>query len=272
MNYLEPYNFFFELPLYTPIEITSQDLLDFGKLVTFHGRLDGYNPELKEQSTFLASIRAPYGGTITYTPNNYDKPAVAELTCLRSNAIFTYYFQTYQKKITTNFYLIKIGQIPSIADFHISQIKDYSGVLPKEQMKELTRAIGLAANGIGIGSFIYLRRIFEYLIEDAHQKASCSPDWDEEAYQKNRVIEKIGMLKSELPDFLVQHKQLYGILSKGVHELEEAECLRYFMPVRTGIELILDEKVTEKERAEKRAKASLAIQGITTQLGKKGES
>ena len=40
-------------------------------------------------------------------------------------------------------------------------IKQYDKELRKPDLKEFTRAIGLAANGVGIGSFVYLRRIFE---------------------------------------------------------------------------------------------------------------
>jgi hypothetical protein len=68
--------------------------------------------------------------------------------------------------------------------------------------------------------------------------------------------EKIEILKTELPDFLVEHKEIYGILSKGVHELQEQECLLHFNPIKTGIEMILDDKIIEYEKAAKRAKAS----------------
>ena len=265
MNYFEPYNFFFELPLYTSVEITADNLNNFTELVTFDGRIDAYNPYLKEQTTFRASIYSQYARQYT-SPTYFDKTATAKLTCLRSNLVFEYYFHAFQKVEGGNYFFEKIGQYPSIADLHISQVKDYAKVLPKEKLKELTKAIGLAANGVGIGSFVYLRRIFESLIEEAHLKANQVAGWDEEAYQKSRMNEKIELLAHQLPDFLVEHKQLYGILSKGIHELEEQECLTHFLPVRTGIELILDEKVIELEKAQKRLKASNAIKNISSQI------
>lgn len=265
MNYLDPFNFFFELPLYTSIEISEDNLKDFTELVTFNGRIDAYNPYLKEQTTFRAAISSQYAKEYT-TPTYFDRTATAYLTCLRTNIIFEYYFHTFRKNEKGNYFLEKIGQNPSIADLHISQVKDYNKVLPKEKLKELTKAIGLAANGVGIGSFVYLRRIFESLIEEAHLIATQDGGWNDDAYQKSRMNEKIELLAAHLPDFLVEHKQLYGILSKGIHELEEQECLSHFLPVRTGIEMILDERVIEFEKAQKRLKASNAIKNISSQI------
>jgi hypothetical protein len=41
-----------------------------------------------------------------------------------------------------NLTLMKIGQYHSIADLHISKIKEFDKVLSKEKLKEFTRAIG----------------------------------------------------------------------------------------------------------------------------------
>lgn len=265
MNYLDPYNFFFELPLYSVVEINADDIVNFSELVTFNGRIDAYNPYLKEQTTFKVAIYSNYARQYI-APTYFDKTTTAKLTCLRSNLVFEYYFHTFQKTEAGNYFLEKIGQFPSIADLHISQIKDYAKVIPREKLKEFTKAIGLAANGVGIGSFVYLRRIFETLIEEAHINASKDTGWNEDAYQKSRMNEKIELLAHQLPDFLVEHKQLYGILSKGIHELEEQECLSHFFPVRTGIEMILDEKVIELEKAQKRQIASNAIKNISNQI------
>lgn len=265
MNYLEPYNFFFELPLYTAIELTPDNLADFQNLVFFAGKINGYNPELKEQTTFDVTVNLRYAKNFK-TPTYFDMTTMASLKCLRTEKSFYYYFVTFQKNEIGNYFLHKIGQIPSIADLHISQIKNYNKVLPKDRLKEFTKAIGLAANGVGIGSFVYLRRIFEYLIEESHEKAKKIEGWNELSYQRSRMNEKIEILKIELPEFLVENKEMYGILSKGIHELEEQECLLHFLPVRTGIEMILDDKIIEFERAEKRAKASMAIKGISGQI------
>lgn len=161
---------------------------------------------------------------------------------------------------------VKFGQFPSAADFQIPQTEKYRKVLTEDQYREMTRGIGLAAHGVGIGSFVYLRRIFEDLIEEAYTLAQKEVGFDQVTYKKIRMDEKIEMLKSHLPDFLVENSALYSILSKGIHELTEDECLRYFETVKIGIEQILDEKIIQKEKAEKALKAREAIQRAHGQI------
>jgi len=63
--------------------------------------------------------------------------------------------------------------------------------------------------------------------------------------------EKIQMLRSKLPSFLVEQRKVYGILSRGIHELSEQECLDNFPVVRNAIEIILDERIYQKELKDK---------------------
>ena len=100
-----------------------------------------------------------------------------------------------------------------------------------------------------------MRRIFEGLILEAHAHAEAKEGWIEENYAKSRMDEKIELLKDYLPAFLVENKKLYSILSKGIHLLSEEECLTSFPILKVGIELILDEKIMEKERHAKILKA-----------------
>ena len=108
-----------------------------------------------------------------------------------------------------------------------------------------------AANGVGIGSFVYLRRIFEGLIEEAFSIAKVEGIIDLSIYDGIRMDEKIITLKKYLPDFLFDNRTLYGILSTGIHELNEEECLNYYEIVKTGIELILDEKLEKHNKVKK---------------------
>ncbi|MEK7663823.1 MAG: hypothetical protein AAB340_00010 [Patescibacteria group bacterium] len=148
-----------------------------------------------------------------------------------------------------------------MADFQIPQVEKYRKILGEEEYKEFTRGIGIAAHSVGIGSFVYLRRVFENLIEEAHAKAKAeNTDFPNEEYLKARMDDKIKMVKDYLPEFLVENRNLYAILSKGIHDLTEDEYLQYFETVKIGIEQILDEKIIQKEKAEKAAKAREAIQ------------
>jgi hypothetical protein len=84
---------------------------------------------------------------------------------------------------------------------------------------------------------------FETLIEKARQAAASERDWDESAFSKARMEDKIEMLRQHLPKFLVENRKFYGIMSVGVHTLSEADCLAAFPVVRVGIELMLDEQL-----------------------------
>jgi len=163
-------------------------------------------------------------------------------------------------------HLIKIGQYPSLADLEATEIQKYRKVLSKEKYRELTRAIGLNASGVGVGAFVYLRRIFEDQLEDAKKVASNEPKWDEAQYESSRVDEKILILKKHLPEFLVSNRKIYGILSKGIHELSEDECKKYFNTVKLAIELILDEKLKKKEDEDKIKKVSIELENISSKL------
>ena len=168
--------------------------------------------------------------------------------------------------LTPKTWVEKVGQYPSVASLYSAEIKRYRKVLAPEDYNDLRRAVGLSAHGIGIGAFVYLRRIFERLIEEAHQTARQASAWDEERFQQSRMPEKIGLLALYLPSFLVENKSLYGILSKGLHELSEDECLQYFSIVQHGIELILEERITTKEKNEKIAQTKKDIALLTQRI------
>lgn len=139
--------------------------------------------------------------------------------------------------------LKKIGQYPSMADMQLGDLAKYKKILPKPYMSELAKSIGLFAHGVGIGSFVYLRRVFEYLIQEAGKKLINNHELLEQEFRCKKMSAKIEAAKDYLPRFLVENKQVYGILSKGVHELCEQDCLHYFPVVRDSIMLILDESL-----------------------------
>jgi hypothetical protein len=161
----------------------------------------------------------------------------------------------------------KIGQFPSLADMATEELQRYKGVLGA-QFAEFRKGVGLAAHGVGIGAFVYLRRIFEQLIGEAAcaAEADADPAWDKDTFQRSRMEDKINLLRQRLPPFLVENRVIYGIMSKGIHELQEQECLAIFPAMKAAIEIILDEKISAKERAEKVARARADIEAVRQQL------
>lgn len=151
--------------------------------------------------------------------------------------------------------IMKIGQYPSIADIEKPYLKKYTSVLPKEYLNEYSKALGLFSHGIGIGSFVYLRRIFEKLVLDAFKSAETEGaltqddfDFIDDKKHQRRMEDKIKLLNGYLPDVIIENAGIYGVLSKGIHELSEEECLRYFPAIETGIQIMLDAYLVKKER------------------------
>jgi hypothetical protein len=171
--------------------------------------------------------------------------------------------------LTPQTWIQKVGQYPSVADLYSAKIKRYRKVLSPGDYRELSRAVGLAAHGIGIGAFVYLRRIFERLIEEAHQTGCHDFAWDEERFLRSRMPEKITLLASYLPDFLVENKTIYGIISKGLHDLSEEECVQFFSVTQLGIELILEERIAMKEKNDKIVQARKGIATLTQKIKRK---
>lgn len=254
--------FFLDVPLYLAKPFTEANLDELNKLKNYNEHFDCYCCDCGRDSVF-------HGRPDVYDQREYPyyswlgRYIVFRITfkCTRDDSHEMYcYFLIHNRTIT------KIGQYPSIADVVIADIKKYRKVLGNELYSEFTRAIGLTAQGIGIGAFVYLRRIFENLIEEAHQVQKGIAGWNENTYQKSRMKEKITLLKNSLPDFLVENKSLYSILSKGIHELQEAECLAAFPTTKLGIELILDEKLEKLAREEKIKQASEDISALTQKI------
>ncbi len=255
-------DFFFNTPIYTPVIATSQDRTFLEKV--FGGRtedFDGYNPITKVDSTYRVVTNF-----LKYNDHYLENGGfnTAQVKCKRSDDIF-HFFIYWQPHRNT---LMKVGQYPSVADFHIAEIKEYKKLLPIDKLKEFTRAIGLAANGVGIGSFVYLRRIFEYLIIEAYDKAIKDEAINESDFQRSRMDEKIDLLHGYLPDFLVDNKGMYSILSLGVHELDDETCLAHFDTLRVGIEIILDEKLEAFKKIEKIENAKQKLAQLKQQIKK----
>ncbi|NII81198.1 short-chain dehydrogenase [Pedobacter sp. SG908] len=261
---ISPADFYLNTPLYTKLFYEKKvELNDYIYKYRIPD-IEGYNPINKIETTFATASN--YKEIITDGTNYNVKPEIL-LTCKRTRAEFNFYLFWNQEER----YIMKIGQYPSVADFHIADVKQYNKLLNKESLKEFTKAIGLAANGVGIGSFVYLRRIFENLIYEALLDYKREFTLEESDFNKKRMAEKIVFLKDFLPEFLVEHSELYGILSKGIHELEEEECLAYFDTVKVGIELILDEKLEKYNKEKKKADAKAKILLASKSINNKGE-
>jgi hypothetical protein len=180
------------------------------------------------------------------------------LWCSRYPNLHLYsYFFDYDDKQGV---LTKVGQTPSLEDVAGADIERYRKILGSE-FAELRKATGLFAHGIGIGSFVYLRRIFETLVETA--RSTADPKGEREAeFRKMRMTDRVSELAAHLPPAVVKYKDAYGILSQGLHELSEVECKRYFPVVRAAVITMLEQRYEAAEKAKVTAELDRAVAAI----------
>jgi len=234
--------------LYTKFEISDIVGSEQIKFFMGGGTLDAWCPKCQKNSVFNIPSTIPEYSTDKKIDSIPDVINI-EAVCGRGgpnkyfgcDSALTIVFQ----KI--NSIVIKIGQYPSTADLDFGALDNSFKELSEDLRKELGSAIGLFSHGVGIGSFVYLRRIFESLVEDAYKEALSIDSNIKEKFKQSRMEEKIALLPEYLPSRLIKSAQLYAFLSKGIHELSEDACKEKFPLLKQAIQLILKEKFENKQ-------------------------
>ena len=256
--------------LYQPFKFKpfQADLL--ANLIQANGiRVDCYCPSCKEMSTFRhfpTEKLLPPDSITSRVGTSYNRielflgKVLGDVTfyCARNNAHTLRIILWLTKlKPEDGYQVSKIGQLPSKLDLVSADIRKYSKLAP-EDGRELHSAAICASSGFHIAAFVYLRRVFERRLEVAHEAAKDDSDWDESAYDKKqlRMEDRISALRNHLPAFLVENRKIYSLLSKGIHELTEEDCLEAYATIEVGITLILDEEIERQSREAKLATVS----------------
>jgi hypothetical protein len=247
-------------PLYSQIETSNFTfLLKLKRGMSF--RFDMYCVGCGREATF--AVASKYAGTLSHEVARQEGEFTTEAACTRAGHRYVAYMNYHDGKVT------KVGQFPSVADIQGAEIRRYKSLLRDGYFAELSRAIGLASHGVGIGSFVYLRRIFEKLIWDHHaDRAAASGEID--GFATKRMDEKIKALGDALPEALVENAAAYSILSKGIHELTEEECKLYFPIVKAAIINILEDDYQARERAAASRKVAEEVAALQRKLKTKG--
>lgn len=250
--------FLFEVPPYAVYQVPSDNGHDI--LEEFYGRtgdvvrVDGYCPFCHLDSTFTVHGQSIPGGDPWN--NIHERVAYDQIfiKCARSDRhTIRYYFRI--DKLTVE----KIGQYPSLASVASDAVSPYRKGMNDQDAREFHKAIGLAAHGVGVGSFVYLRRVFERLIYSRFEDFKVAEKWKDEEFYAVRMEDKIALLKGHLPTFLVENRKVYSILSIGIHELDEAACLTYFEVMKQAIVIILEDDKRTREELNRRVEFARAI-------------
>lgn len=148
--------------------------------------------------------------------------------------------------------IIKIGQNPTFNDLNKSDLKKIRKYKP-EIYSELNKALGLFSHGIGVGSYVYLRRILEKHIVNPKFQIKLNNEPNKNLFNNYHFDDKVKFLGNDISEFLSFNSKLYGFISKGIHELEEDECINYFPLIYQTIIMILEEEIDIEERLKKKS-------------------
>jgi hypothetical protein len=249
-------------------KVDGEDFNELYKELSKSGlSVNGYNPIHNVETTYHLYSHTINIGYDNFGPTNFE-PKDKNIRCLsfrcgRFGDILTLVVYKNEKEG----YLLKIGTYPSLRDFHKDDIKRYDKVLSNQQRTELITAIMIANNGVGIGSYVYLRRIFEGIVYEEADKAVADGVITKDDFDKKRMDEKIVSIKNYLPAFLYDHhKELYSILSMGVHQLDEEDCLGFFPVLYDCIILILEDRLAQKEKELTSKNAAASLSKIMTSI------
>lgn len=262
-----------EQTLYTSIQLNPKRDLDYIRLLRYGAQqFDAHCVHCGQASTFRTlSDREPDDMGHFQAISSFNSPARVRMKrliledgqfalhvgCTRRPDHFYSYFFYYNERDAV---LQKIGQMPSVEDVAGASIERYRSILGKD-FSELRRATGLFAHGIGIGAFVYLRRIFENLVESARRLAD--PDDARKAdFLAMKMTDRVKELSAHLPPAVVKYKDAYGILSKGLHELTEDDCKKYFPAVRAAIVAMLEQRYEAEEKAKAAANLDREMEAI----------
>lgn len=153
------------------------------------------------------------------------------------------------------FSITKIGQYPSFAKTQALRFVKYKNIIAK-YYTELTRSASAYSQEMGVAAFVYLRRILEHLITNKYI-ALKGKDAEIKFIDKLKDIQKSEQI---IPfELEAQKNQIYTVLSKGIHEYEETECLELYPHLLLVIELILDDELLRIEKNKKLEDAAKTI-------------
>ena len=258
-----------KLPLYEKVDIGNYNQKVAESILLFEQTFDAYCPFCRLDSTFKihvpeevtkkykqysALMPLSSSGEVSKNFSIWDTRSIQKTAqCTRNSHELRYYFTI------EDTYLIKVGQYPPLSDQALAEVKDFSHVLSRSLLGELNTALGLATLGIGVGSYIYLRRVFESLVKEAQQTASLTEGWNGVKYHQLNMREKIQALAPHLPEFVVQNPEMYGLFEKPLHELTEDQCLANLDALKNGIFAIAEDRQASLSRAKRMSEAQKAI-------------
>jgi hypothetical protein len=178
----------------------------------------------------------------------------------------------YHEKLIEDVYgceilLIKIGQYPSLQEFAIIDFKGFNKALDALKIKnDYRNAIRNHIDGDNIAAYVYLRRIVENIIMDSYRDNKKKLNIGDNEFEKLRTKEKISTLKDYLPKFLYNNKEIYSVVSAGIHTLTEQQCEKYYDTIKDAIDIILHQEEARRKELNLMKKTTRGIQSAVSEI------
>lgn len=153
----------------------------------------------------------------------------------------------------------KIGQNPSMYTIKGFDFDKYNKFLKKINAYDDYKKADLSfGEQFYAGAFTYLRRIFEKMV-NYYLEGKNPAD--------NHMETKIDTIKEKLdPRIRGLFNPLYGILSMGIHELDDDQCKKYYEYLKAVIDMQLEYIKTENEKNQQSKELNKVISEITNDL------
>lgn len=168
--------------------------------------------------------------------------------------------ETKEKEESEDLYVVKVGQYPA---WSIEMDKELEKILGEhsEHSEYYRRGLVCESQGYGIGAYAYFRRITENIIDELLESILDLVEEDEkEQYReklkqvkKEKIAEKkINLVKDLLPkslqvDGMNPLKELYRVLSQGIHDETDEECMEKSEVIRGILVFLVNQVIRTKK-------------------------
>ena len=161
------------------------------------------------------------------------------------------------------FIVRKIGQNPSMLSIKGFDFSKYEKILNRfNAYEDYKKADFSNAEKFYVGAYAYLRRIFEKMINYYMEEKGTEIEGISMENKIDSVKEKFDPRVRKLI------KNLYGILSKSIHELDEEDSKDFYEKLKAVIDMQLEYIFTEEEKEKQSKELESVISKITNSVKK----
>lgn len=234
------YNYF----EFTKSELVGPGYSALGKIEINNGKIEGLNPPYSKETIL--------NNKIWYVKYKFN---------CTNNPIHEYIILISIELKDGKFIVRKIGQNPSMLTVKGFDFDKYRKFLEKiDAYNDYKKADLSFADHFYAGAYTYLRRIFEKLIKYYLGDAQLEDD---------HMDTKIDKVKDNFDPRINSYlKPLYGVLSKGIHELSEEESKNYYEYLKAIIDMQLEYIKTENDKDEQSQKLGVNLSRIINLIDK----